>query len=60
MHNTCGEFFLLERDTGDHAVQGSRSLRKADAQASGASAPHEGEIYGSMAPGAQVQGGGPA
>lgn len=28
LHITCGEFFLLERNTLSHEVAGSRSLRK--------------------------------
>jgi sarcosine oxidase subunit delta len=28
LHQTCGEFFALERDTVTHAVKGSQSLRK--------------------------------
>lgn len=27
VHDTCGEFFLMERDTLSHAVTGSKSLR---------------------------------
>ncbi|MGE0502274.1 MAG: sarcosine oxidase subunit delta [Rhizobiaceae bacterium] len=28
VHLTCGEYFLMERDTATHVVAGSRSLRK--------------------------------
>lgn len=28
LHQTCGEFFALDRDTVTHAVKGSQSLRK--------------------------------
>ncbi len=31
VHTTCGEFFLMERDTLTHVVAGARSLRGADA-----------------------------
>lgn len=37
LHLTCGEFFLLERNTATHEVFGSRSLRKTDAAAARAS-----------------------
>lgn len=57
LHASCGEFFLMERDTGDHAVHASHSLRKADTTAT-AAAPHDGEAFGSLAPGAQAQSGG--
>lgn len=30
-HATCGEFFLMERDTVSHAVAGSQSLRRSEA-----------------------------
>ena len=30
VHETCGEFFLLERDTVTHEVTGSQSLRKGE------------------------------
>ena len=29
LHATCGEFFLMERDTVSHVVAGARDLRKA-------------------------------
>ncbi|WP_421925986.1 sarcosine oxidase subunit delta [Neoaquamicrobium sediminum] len=31
LHATCGEFFLMERDTVSHAVAGSHSLRRPEA-----------------------------
>ncbi len=31
LHLTCGEFFLMERDTVSHAVAASRPLRGGDA-----------------------------
>jgi heterotetrameric sarcosine oxidase delta subunit len=31
VHTTCGEFFLMERDTVTHEVKGSQSLRRGEA-----------------------------
>lgn len=56
VHNACGEFFLMERDTLSQAVTGSQSLRKSDEHAP--ALPGGGETYGTLAPGAEAQKGG--
>lgn len=49
-HDACGEFFLMERDSLTHRVAATQSLRGEEASASSASAPHESEAFGSLAP----------
>ncbi|PZO81771.1 MAG: sarcosine oxidase subunit delta [Mesorhizobium amorphae] len=56
VHNTCGEFFLLERDTVSHAVFASHSLRKSGEDAATPSATaHDGETLGTLSPGFDTQ-----
>ncbi len=53
-HDTCGEFFLMERDTLTHRVSATYSLREGAGMASSASAPHEGESFGTLTPGVET------